>query len=151
MKLQKIIGLLLIIQVLLFTGCMKQKILREQEQLQINNFIADLGLYFEQTPNGVYYHIDSLGKGKCVAPDETVLLVYTGYNLDDNKKIFAKNDSLYVRVNNPLLLEGWREIFLMFPRGTSGKAIFPYYDAYNSKQVTNIPPYSTLYFEFHFE
>ncbi len=151
MELRKTPAIFFIIITLVFSSCMKQKILREQEQLQINNFIADLGLYFEQTPNGVYYHIDSLGKGKCVDPDGTVLLVYTGYNLDDNKKVFATNDSLYVRVNNPLLLEGWREIFLMFPRGTSGKAIFPYYDAYDSKQVTNIPPYSTLYFEFHFE
>ncbi len=142
---------ILLALVIFLSSCMKQKILREQEELQIANFIADLGLYFEQTPNGVYYHIDSLGRGKCVKEDDVVMLVYSGYNLDDHNKAFAKNDTIYVKVNNPLLLEGWRELFLLLPRGTYGRAIFPYYTAYNKKQVTNIPPYSTLYFVFYFE
>ncbi len=137
--------------IVLLSSCMKQKILREQEKLQIDNFIADLGLYFEQTPNGVYYHVDSLGHKGCVKEDDIVMLVYSGYNLDNNNKAFALNDTIYVKVNNPMLLEGWRELFLLLPRGTYGRAIFPYYAAYNSKQVTNIPPYSTLYFVFYFE
>ena len=142
---------ILLILVILMTGCTKSKVLREQEELQIQEFIASLGVPFQTTPNGVYYHIDSLGRGDCVKSGQTVMIVYTGYNLDDNMKIFAQNDTTFVNVDNPLLLEGWREIFYLLPRGTYGKAIFPYYTAYNKKQVTTIPPYSTLYFEFYFE
>ncbi len=150
MKLPKLLISATIIAIAL-TGCFKQKVLREQEEVQIKEFIAELGQPFYLTPNGVYYHIDSLGRGACIREGDSVMLVYTGYNLDENEKVFVENDTIFLNVDDPLLLEGWREIFYLLPRGTYGKAIFPYYTAYNKKQVTTIPPYSTLYFVFYFE
>jgi len=73
------------------------------------------------------------------------MLVYTGYNLDEiRQNLCSKMTLIYLNVDDPLLLEGWREIFYLLPRKTYGKAIFPYYTAYNKNKSTTIPQHSTL-------
>ncbi len=144
---------ILLIFILIFAqACFQRQILIEQEKYQIRTFILKLGVKFDTTPCGVYYRIDSLADSnhiKMIQPDDTVMLVYTGYNLDKNEQIFVKNDTVFVWVNDPFLMEGWREIFLRIPHKAYGQAIFPFYTAFDKKRILNIPPYSTLYFKFY--
>ena len=146
-----ILSLFTLAAIFFVSSCTNKQILLEAEQLQILNFIQSSGLDFDTLPSGVLLHVDTSYDSTAIYPNDQVLLVYTGYNLDDNNKIFIKNDSVYIAVNDPYLLQGWRDIFLSVKNKTYGTAIFPFYTAYNKKRIANVAPYSTLVFDFYVE
>jgi hypothetical protein len=147
--------IVLVIFTLLFilsvTNCTNKQLMLEAEQLQILNYIQNTGLDLDTLRSGVLLHVDTSLDTIPIYPNDKVLLVYTGYNLDDNNKIFVKNDSVYLPVSDPYLLDGWKDIFLTVPNKTYGTAIFPFYTAYNKKRIASVAPYSTLVFDFYVE
>ena len=146
-----ILALLTILIINIFSACTNRQLMLEAERLQILNFIQKSKLDFDTLPSGVLLHVDTSYDSIPIRQDDQVLLVYTGYNLDDNEKIFVKDDSVYFYVNDPYLLNGWRDIILTVPNKTYGTAIFPYYTAYNKKRIASVAPYSTLVFDFYVE
>ncbi len=146
-----LLAILSLILVLTATNCTNKQLLLEAERLQILNYIQQTGLDFDTLSSGVLLHVDTSLDTVPIYPYDEVLLVYTGYNLDDNNKIFVKNDSIYIPVNDPYLLDGWKDIFLTVPNKTYGTAIFPFYTAYNKKRIASVAPYSTLVFDFYVE
>ena len=146
-----IILALLSLVIIILASCTNRQLLLQAEQLQILKYIEESGLDFDTLPSGVLLHVDTSYDSIPITRSDEVLLVYTGYNLDDNNKIFVKNDSVYISVNDPYLLDGWRDIILSVPNKTYGTAIFPFYTAYNKKRIASVAPYSTLVFEFYLE
>ncbi len=151
MKSLKYITTAIIIGIFLLSGCFNRQTLLEGEQLQIQNYIKSLGVDFDTLPSGVLLHVDTSYDSVYILYSDEVLLVYTGINLDDKNKVFAKDDSVYVKVNDPYLLDGWKDIFLTVKNKTKGIAIFPFYAAYDKKRIANVIPYSTLVFYFYVE
>ena len=148
---KKLLAIIIFVSFLL-SSCFQRQLMLDQEHYQILSFIQRLGIDFDTLPSGVLYHIDTVldtVNPRHFRPDEEVMLVYTGKNLDQGNRTFVENDTVYVKINDPLLLEGWREILLTVPKSTVGQAIFPFYTAFDKKHVFNIPPYSTLYFTFY--
>lgn len=135
----------------LLSACTNKQLMLEAERLQILHFIENSGLNFDTLSSGVLVHIDTSYDSTYITLSDQIMLVYTGYNLDDNNKIFVKNDTVYIKANEPYILDGWREIFLTVPNKTYGTVIFPYYTAYNKKRIASVPPYSTLVFDFYIE
>ncbi len=147
-----IIAAFLSLGIIIFvSSCSNRQIMLEAEKLQILQYIQESGLDFDTLSSGVLLHIDTSYDSIYINSNDQVLLVYTGYNLDDNNKIFVKDDSVYIYVNDPYLLDGWRDIILTVPNKTYGTAIFPFYTAYNKKRIASVAPYSTLVFEFYVE
>ncbi len=146
-----ILAITTLFAIIFLSSCFNRQTLLEGEQLQIQNYINSLGLDFDTLSSGVLLHVDTSYDSVYILYSDEVLLVYTGINLDDNNKVFAKDDSVYVKVNDPYLLDGWKEIFLSVKNKTKGIAIFPFYAAYDKKRIANIIPYSTLVFDFYVE
>ncbi len=142
---------LLSLLIIISASCTNRQLLLQAERLQILKYIEESGLDFDTLPSGVLLHVDTSYDSIPITRNDEVLLVYTGYNLDDNNKIFVKNDSVYISVNDQLLLDGWRDIILSVPNKTYGIAIFPFYTAYNKKRIASVAPYSTLIFDFYVE
>ncbi len=148
---RKYLAILPFLTVIIFSGCFKQKVLREQEAIQIAEYIDTMNKEFDTTTLGVLYHIDSLGSGERIDIGEFVTMKYSGINLDDDAKYFVKDDSIVFLVGSQYVLDGWTEVLTHFNRGSRGIAIFPFYAAYGDKRVNTIPPYSTLVFFFYVE
>jgi len=146
-----ILALITTLIINLLSACTNKQLMLEAERLQILHFIENSGLNFDTLSSGVLVHIDTSYDSTYITLSDQIMLVYTGYNLDDNNKIFVKDDTVYIKANEPYILDGWREIFLTVPNKTYGTAIFPYYTAYNKKKIASVPPYSTLVFDFYIE
>ncbi len=151
----KKIQIILIVFLLFFTACLKSRELLEDEENQIENYISELGLPFEKSDNGIYYHVSTLGGENDFQTNDSVSIECTGFNLDATNtsniygyEIFAENETYKFATGDKNIMEGWNDALSIFNEGGVGILIFPYNKAYGKKQIGTIPPYSTLVFYF---
>ncbi len=144
----KITQIFLII-IFVFSSCFKQRTLKELESQQILSYISDLGLDFDTISSGVLLHKSYNGVGENFYENQKVKMIYSGYNLDE-EKYFVEDDSFEFFIGDRKILEGWNQTALLFAQGGSGIVIFPYDKAYGIEQTPDIPPYSTLVYFFRF-
>ncbi len=151
MKYNKIIIFLILI---LFSSCLKQRELLDDEERQIENYIEDLGyeFEFEKSDGGIYYFIADYGAGETINEGDSLSVEYTGFNLDEKSGKdyvkFAEDETFTFMAGDKEIMEGWNDAVEIFKKGGVGILIFPYHKAYGKKQVGSIPSYSTLVFYF---
>ncbi len=134
---------------LFFSACVKKRAIREVEDQKITNFISESGLEFDTTRSGAIYHITFDGNAPVFDYYSIVPIIYTGFYLDNNKKVvFIENDTVNIQIGNPGLMKGWSEVLQKVGDGGAGIIIFPYYLAFKNKQTPNIPSNSTIYYYF---
>lgn len=121
-----------------------------QEYLTKNNIKAT------KTESGLYYSITKMGNGTAAAKGDTVVVNYTGINLNGSK--FDSNvDSAFGHAGVPFefpvgmgrVIRGWDEGFTLLKKGTKGTLYIPSGLAYgaNSPDPGRIPPNGVLVFE----
>lgn len=141
--------IILMLIVLVFSSCLKERSQREVEDQRILNYIYDLGLDFDTTRSGAIYHITYKGEGENFQTTDKVPLVYSGFYFSSDKEVyFVENDTFNLTIGDRRILDGWSEILPFFAEGGSGILIFPYYIAFGVEQTPNIPSNSTLYYRF---
>ncbi len=141
------IGLLLFVVVLFLSGCLQRKQKKEEEEQQILNYIETLGLPFVKASKGYFYYFAYDGYGNLLSDGDTVLMVYSGYNLD-NESYFVKNDTAKLVVGDPALSPVWNDLLVKARQGSVGILIIPYYLALGNHSLQGIPSNSTLVFYF---
>jgi FKBP-type peptidyl-prolyl cis-trans isomerase FklB len=98
-------------------------------------------------PSGVQYKIIKEGNGEQPADTSTVVVNYEGKLIDG--KVF---DSSYERGEATSfavggVIEGWKEALKLMPKGSEWELYIPQEKAYGSRDMGNIPPFSTLIFK----
>lgn len=135
---------ILIIAAMTFLSCGKDQI--DIDRQLILDYIAENNLDMDETPEGIFYSIDSLGSGDNPSYNSFVTMDYKGYYLDgtvfDQSKV---NDPLKYNLNN--LIEGWIIGVQLFRRGDSGTLIIPSRYAYGSSGYASIPGNTVLAFD----
>lgn len=132
---------------MILNGCFKQRALNELETQQISSYIFELGLDFDTLRSGVIFHETYRGEGGKFKKNDLVTIIYTGYNLDQ-EDYFAINDTFSFRVGDRQILPGWSDAAEQLAKGGAGILIFPYNEAFDDFQAPDIPPFSTLIYEF---
>ena len=121
-----------------------------QEYLTKNNIKAT------KTESGLYYSVSKMGNGSSAAKGDTVVVNYTGMNLNGAK--FDSNvDSAFGHAGVPFefpvgmgrVIKGWDEGFTLLKKGTKGTLYIPSGLAYgaNSPDPSRIPPNGVLVFD----
>lgn len=98
-------------------------------------------------PSGVQYKIVKQGTGAQPADTSTIVVNYEGKLIDGT--VF---DSSYERKEPATfavgqVIEGWKEALKLMPVGSEWELYIPQDKAYGSREMTNIPPFSTLIFK----
>lgn len=132
--------------IILFSSCLKNKEIEEEEQKNIEEYIEETGLYFELDESGIYYHIVREGKGNYLSDGDNITISFTGTTIDET---FFSSDTLYsFEIGDKDIIEGWNISAKLFPEGTIAFVIIPYDLAFGKQSVGTLPPYSTLVYEF---
>ena len=106
--------LLLIGLVFFSTSCLKSNEMKAEEEKQITNYIEELGLNFQQTDKDIYYYITSYGEGNKISDNDSVTVVCTGINLDNNGEIFIEDNTFSFLVGDKEIMDGWNEAITMY-------------------------------------
>ncbi len=122
----------------------------ENQQADIQAYIAKNNLQMSKTTSGLYYQFMLKGKSRHAMKGETVSVHYTGYLL--NGKIFDssrdRNQPFEFTVGQGAVIKGWDEALQLMDVGDKLKVIIPYQLGYGENGAgSNIPPYSPLIFE----
>jgi len=141
---------LVVLIVIIYSGCLKQQSLKELDNLKIISFISETGLDFDTTKNGIIYYSTYKGEGENLNSNSQIYMLYDGFYFDKSKKkvFFTENDTVFLNLSDKDLINGWTELLSLFADGGSGIAIFPFDKAYESNQVPQVPANTTLYFYF---
>lgn len=140
--------LCMVFAVILFTACSSDdtpKDYTEENEQEIQAYIADNNLVAESSSSGLYYIIDNPGTGITPTGTDRVKVAYTGYLTDGT--IFDENTegAIFSYVNN--LIIGFAEGLTYFNEGGSGKLIIPAHLAYGSSSNGIIPAGSVIIFD----
>jgi len=146
--------IIIFVILILFSSCLKQRELLDDEERQIENYIEEFGyeFEFEQSDGGIYYFVADYGAGETINEGDSISVEYTGINLDEKSGKeyvkFAEDEIFTFIAGDKDIMQGWNDAVEIFKKGGVGILIFPYNKAYGSKQIGSIPPYSTLVFYF---
>jgi FKBP-type peptidyl-prolyl cis-trans isomerase FkpA len=110
----------------------------------INEYLSSHKIIASKTNSGLYYHIDSVGKGKKVNPKNTIYIKYTGKLANDS--IFDQNLN-GTSLNLNTAINGWKEGLTYFNVGSVGKLFIPSKLGYGKNTVGKVPSNSVLIFD----
>jgi FKBP-type peptidyl-prolyl cis-trans isomerase len=97
-----------------------------------------------KSQTGLFYNIESEGKGEPILYNDIVSFKYTGKLL--NGEVFDKSlGTINLKVNQ--LIGAWKEIMTLLKPGGKAKLISPPQLGYGDKELDKIPANSCLYFE----
>lgn len=125
-----------------------------KENKNIEKYIADNKFKTQKSPAGVYVVIEKEGTGAKADTGRQVMVMYKGYTLDG--KVFDKNVDADATHKEPLpvvlgmhgVIPGWEEGLKYFAKGSKGKIIIPFMQAYGAQgSPPAIPAYATLVFD----
>ncbi len=137
------------IALILFSSCASDdapKDYTEENEQEIQAFIADNNLTTQKSSSGLYYIIDNPGTGENPVATDRVKVAYKGYLTDGT--IFDESIEEGVSFNFlGNLISGFAEGLTYFKEGGSGKLIIPSRLAYGSSANGNIPAGSVLIFD----
>lgn len=137
-----------ILTLLLFTACSKEDPIidySEQNDTEIQSYLATNSLEAEKSTSGLYYIIDEVGTGKKPTSTDAVTVKYKGYLTNGDVFDTTDDDAISFVLSNVIL--GWKEGLAHFKEGGKGKLIIPAHLAYGGNTVGKIPAGSVLIFD----
>ena len=140
MQLNKLTILLIL---LIFTSCLKSRLNKQQEEIQIINFISQTKLDFYKAKKGYYYHIQYKGAPPKLMDGDSITLEYSGFNIDKNE-YFIKNDTVKFILGDNKINPYLTQILQTLYDGAVGIIILPNYLAYGSHSLPNIDANATI-------
>ncbi|GEO08918.1 FKBP-type peptidyl-prolyl cis-trans isomerase [Segetibacter aerophilus] len=129
---------------------------KDREVKEIKDYLSKKGIKAQETKNGAFVQIDNAGDAQKAQPGKVATIMYRGYLVDDNKRIFDTNmdsskghtDPLEVPVGQGQVIPGWEEALPLFGKGGKGKIFVPAMLAYGPQGSQGaIPPYANLIFD----
>lgn len=138
-----------LITIILFSACNIKEDpeidYREQNDTEIQAYIATNNINAQKLNSGLYYIIDNVGTGKNPTLTDRIKVKYKGYLTDGT--VFQELDDVGVSFFLNEIIAGWQIGLPFFKEGGSGKLIIPAHLGYGGRQVGIIPPGSVLIFE----
>jgi len=120
---------------------------QDNEITLLNDYIAANYPDAQPTETGLFYIVESKGKGKSPVAGQTVSVDYTGKFLDGTIFDSSKERGPYEFVlGKGAVIAGWDQGIAMMKKGEKGILVVPSSLAYGPGRQ-GIPPYSTLVFE----
>ena len=122
------------------------RVLLNEEEEEISNYIARHGLEMTKTGTGLRYQIIKQGSDKPIEVGQTVTLEYELYSIAGDMIYSSTNDGVKTFVVGSGTVEsGLDEAMSYFHYGDFGKLIIPFHLAYGLHGDDNkIPEYATL-------
>lgn len=129
---------------------------KDREVKDIKSYLSKKGIKAEQTKNGAFVEIENAGDAQKAQPGKVASIMYKGYFLTDNNKVFDTNMDtskghtapIDVPVGQGQVIPGWEEALPFFGKGGKGKIYVPAMLAYGPQGSQGaIPPYSNLIFD----
>lgn len=142
--------LYLLIPILLFSSCAKDKACTQQdpntEKTALIDYCNANAITYTQDPSGIFYQIISPGSGTQPTTSSRVFIYYTGKYL---------NGTTFDQLSDPTrsgwtlssLIEGWKIGIPLIKKGGRIKLIIPSALAYGCTGYASIPPNTPLYFD----
>ncbi|TAF68269.1 MAG: FKBP-type peptidyl-prolyl cis-trans isomerase [Cytophagales bacterium] len=127
------------------------KVQKEEDEKKIKDFLSKNPKYnaAKVTPTGLYYLIESEGKGKMPIKGDTVELHYTG-KLTDNKEFDSSKGKTPFEfvLGMGMVIAGWDEGVALLKEGTKATFIIPSHLGYGKAGAGDvIPPDAILVFD----
>jgi FKBP-type peptidyl-prolyl cis-trans isomerase len=135
--------------------------MKNAEPAKIKKYIADKKLNVTKTDSGLYYVITKPGSGPLPAVGDTVVVNYTGSQV--NGKVFdsnVKDEAVKAKLPNPSsrapirvpvgqrrVIAGWDQGLLLLNKGAKATMVIPSSLAYGEQGNGPIGPYSPLIFD----
>lgn len=129
----------------LFIQCGDDRDIREENRIEILDYIADNNLDAEETASGLFYVIDVVGNGDHPTILDEVSVIYTGYFT--NNQVFDSSGGNVVSFGLNQVIEGWQEGIPLFSKGGSGTLLIPSHLGYGSNPPSGIPANAVLLFD----
>lgn len=128
-----------------FQSCGKD--IMEDNQQEIEEYLADNNLTAQSTASGLFYIIDNPGSSDHPTLQSTVKVHYHGYFTNGN--IFDSSISRGEPIDIPLtnVIAGWQEGIPLFGRGGTGQLFIPSHLAYGSNPPSGIRKDAVLIFD----
>jgi len=117
----------------------------EENDAEIQAYLADNNLNAEKSNSGLYYIIDEQGTGEAPVLYDRVAVNYKGYLTDGT--VFDETTDEYFDTYLDGLIYGWLEGIPYFNEGGSGKLIVPAHLGFGSTNNGDIPAGSVLIFD----
>ncbi|MCX6247453.1 MAG: FKBP-type peptidyl-prolyl cis-trans isomerase [Bacteroidetes bacterium] len=128
---------------------MKSDSLKNAEPILLEKYIKDNNIKAKPLPSGLYYIPVVTGTGPRAEAGKTVKVHYTGKLL--NGKVFdsskERNTPIEFMLGRSQVIKGWDEGIALMNQGGKATLIIPSAIAYGERDMSVIPPYSTLVFE----
>jgi FKBP-type peptidyl-prolyl cis-trans isomerase len=129
---------------------------KNREVKEIKDYMSKKGIKAQETKNGAFVVVENAGDAQKAEPGKVASIMYKGYLLDDNNKVFDTNmdpskghtDPIDVPVGQQQVIPGWEEALPYFGKGGKGKIIVPSMLGYGPQGSQGaIPPYANLIFD----
>ncbi|WP_169515976.1 FKBP-type peptidyl-prolyl cis-trans isomerase [Gaetbulibacter saemankumensis] len=139
--------ILFVLTLILATSCSKDEYVdyTEQNEKEIQAYIAENNLNAQRTTSGLYYVINEQGTGEKPIGTDRVKVIYKGYFT--NGEVFDESSEEGASFILQYVISGFAEGMAKFNEGGHGKLIIPAHLAYGSSQHNNIPAGSVLIFD----
>jgi FKBP-type peptidyl-prolyl cis-trans isomerase FkpA len=122
----------------------------QQEKGALDDYLKSNKINAQQTASGLYYMIDTKGKGALPKPGQSVTVNYTGMLLNgtvfDSSTKPGRQPFTFV-LGQGQVIKGWDEGIALMPVGSKGRLIIPSDLAYGPQGNQGIPPNSPLLFQ----
>lgn len=99
---------------------------------------------FEKLDCGVFYKVIQKGTSSAKCNINSKVSIAYSFSLKDGKIIDKSNGFIDSKIE--YFIAGFRDAILEMSPGDTWDIIIPFYLGYGDKTITNIPPYSNLYF-----
>jgi len=123
--------------------------MQEEEISKMQTYLDDNNISVEPTSSGLYYIIQSKGKGRQAKAGDKVKVHYTGKFLDGTKfdSSHDRNQPIEFELGKGRVIRGWDEGIALMKKGEKATLVIPSSIAYGPSGRQGIPPYSTLVFD----
>jgi FKBP-type peptidyl-prolyl cis-trans isomerase FkpA len=124
--------------------------LKDQEDLLINNYLADNEIKVKPNASGLYYIIKKNGNGRKAKSGNILTVHYIGKLVDGTvfDSSYKRNEPFNFKLGDKQVIASWEEACSMMKEGDKVTLIVPSKLAYGAEGFGNlIPPYSPLIFD----
>lgn len=125
---------------------------RDKEVNTLIDYAADQSLPVVQSPRGIFYYTEELGKGNTAKWGDPIKVHYKGYTIDGQTfdSSYDRGKPFSFRVGNAIA--GWNEILQILPAGSKATLLIPSELAYGTEGFSDIiAPDTPLLFDIHIQ
>ena len=136
------------IALILFSTCSSDDSTKDyttENDLEIQEYIADNNLTAQKSNSGLYYVIDTTGTGEQPINTDNVTVAYKGYFT--NGTTFDQSNENGISFNLQQVISGWTEGITYFKEGGNGILLIPSSLGYGNAGRGSIPGGAVLIFD----